>query len=91
MLRRGLLDISSNTLTYLSNATKVYDSQGGKGVVVDIIEEWEVPCEMSEWVSRGRVIFTAMAIKDVYMLFFLHLNEDFDDDLLCDAMSLITE
>ena len=90
MLRRGLLDISSNTLTYLSNATKVYDSQGGKGIVVDV-EEWEVPCEMSKWVSWGRVIFTAMAIKDVYMLFLLHLNEDFDDDLLCDAMSLITE
>ena len=28
-------------------------------------------------------------LKDIFMNFMLHLNEDFDDDLLQDAMSIL--
>lgn len=31
-----------------------------------------------------------MQIKDVFLSFLLHLNEDFDDDLLADAIALLT-
>ena len=30
-----------------------------------------------------------LAVKDIFMLFLLHLNEDFDDDLLLDYMALL--
>ena len=39
----------------------------------------------------GRAIFTGMAIKDAYMGLLLHLNSEFDDDLLADTMDLICQ
>jgi hypothetical protein len=32
-----------------------------------------------------------VVFKDVYLTLLLHLNEDFDDDLLLDAIKLLTE
>ena len=32
-----------------------------------------------------------MDMKDMYMLFMLGLNEDFDDDLLLDAMRMLSD
>jgi hypothetical protein len=30
-------------------------------------------------------------LKDIYMMFLLHINDDFDDDLLLDAMELLVD
>ena len=40
---------------------------------------------------KATAYFPSLHIKDVYMGLLLWLNEDFDDDLLCDAMDLLAE
>ena len=38
-----------------------------------------------------RIIDVVTNIRDVVMFMLLHINEDFDDDMLQDAIELITE
>ena len=93
-----MLDLSRNTLAKVNIVPKKYYTMtcvnsGGKEVIVADRHPLDVyvSAEESQWMIIGRVIFTSMAIRDVYMLLLLHLNEDFDDDLLCDTMNLICE
>jgi len=43
--------------------------------------------EMKKCIDR--MIFPQLPIKDVFMNMLLNLNEDFDEDLLMDVMSLL--
>ena len=38
-----------------------------------------------------RIIDLDTEVRSLYMLMLLHLNEDFDDDLLQDVVELLTE
>ena len=40
---------------------------------------------------RLRVFNTELTYRDAFLLMMLHLNEDFDDDLLQEAMELLVE
>ena len=41
-------------------------------------------------ILKGRIRKTfLMRLKDVYMSFLEHMNEDFDDDLLLDCISML--
>ena len=49
---------------------------------------------MSSWMNRSRKILNVtktkiIAIKDAYMQMMLHENEDYDDDILLDAMNVL--
>jgi hypothetical protein len=38
-----------------------------------------------------RIVDLSMDMKGIYMLLLLHINEDFDDDLLQDAIELMCD
>ena len=40
---------------------------------------------------RLRVFNTELTYRDAFLLMLLHLNEDFDDDLLQEAIELLVE
>jgi hypothetical protein len=45
--------------------------------------------DRSAKIEKRVLIHCGLAVKDVYMYMLLHLNEEFDDDLLLDAMMLL--
>ena len=47
--------------------------------------------ESVQSVVQATAYFSSLHVKDVYMGLLLWLNEDFDDDLLCDTMDLLAE
>ena len=47
--------------------------------------------ESEQTVVQATAYFSSLHVKDVYMGLLLWLNEDFDDDLLCDTMDLLAE
>ena len=67
----------------------MYHCTGSRYVtVVDL--EGDLSYEYPEWTAKIKILFTDLHIKDVYMSFLLKLNSQFDDDLLLDAMELLT-
>ena len=93
----GLLDLSRNSFTLLKDPadTKkmIYQNSSGKEVIVlekksQIIKNNR---KYQKWTATATVIFTHLNIKDVCINFLLGLNEDFDDDFLCDTIGLLIE
>ena len=49
---------------------------------------------LTEMVSRILTVRSPvrqLSFRDIFMSFLIHLNEDFDDDLLQDAVELLTK